>query len=159
MVVVLVTLIFNFLMASWVHNAANNGENNDANDQTIPTTGTISVRGLEIYGGDIKSDKGKTYIDWGELSPGASKNASFYVQSTSNVNAELGLNVTGWTPAGIKAYINISWKYNETRLSPQQKLLVTLNIDVSSSGEFIRYIVENNVTAFGFDITIYASGL
>jgi hypothetical protein len=119
----------------------------------------MHVRGLEIYGGDIKSDKGKTYIDWGELSPGASSRASFYVQSTSNVDAELGLNITGWTPAGIEAYINISWKQNGTQLSPQQELLVTLNLDVSSSGEFIRYIVENNVTAFGFDITIYASGL
>lgn len=161
MVVVLVTLIFNFLMALWVNNAANNGENNDANDQSIPTTGTIYVRGLEIYGGDIKSgSSGKTYIAWGELYLGASKNVSLYVQSTSNFDVELGLNLTNWTPAGIEDYITISWDYDGTVLSPDHKpLLVTLNLDVSSSREFVSYLVENMVTAFGFDITIYASGV
>lgn len=152
----LVTLVFNFSIAFWVNNDANN----DANDRTIPTTGTISVRGLEIYGGDMKSDSGKDYIDWGELSLGTSKNASFYVQSTSNVDVELGLNVTDWTPAGIEDYLTISWDYNGTLLGPDQEpLLVTANLTVSSSEEFISYLVENMVTAFGFDITIYASGL
>lgn len=160
MVVVLVTLIFNFLMTLWVNNAANKGEDNDANDQAIPTTGTIHVRGLEIYGGDIKSDKGKTYIDWGELSPGSSKNVSFYLKSTSNVDVELGLNVTGWNPAGIQNYVDISWDYNGTLLSPSGKpLLVTLNLEVSSSRDFIDYLLANNVTSFGFDLTMYASGV
>jgi hypothetical protein len=154
---VLATLIFIFLIASLL---INNDAKNDANNQTIPTTGTIYVSGLEIYGGDIKSESGKNYIDWGELSVGASKNVSFYVQTTSNVDVILGLNVTGWAPAGIEDYISISWSYNGTLLSSDQEpLWVTVNLDVSSSGEFISYLVANNVTAFSFDMTIYTSGL
>jgi hypothetical protein len=160
MVIVLVTLISNFSMSFWINNAANNSENNDANDQTVSTTGTIHVRGLEIFGGDIKSESGKVYIDWGELSPGSSKNASFYLQSTSNVDVELGLNVTGWKPTGIENYLDISWDYNGTLLSPDHKpLLVTVNLEVSSSRDFIDYLLENNVTSFGFDLTMYASGV
>jgi len=113
-VVVLVTLLFNFLIASWVNNGANDA-NDEINDRTIPTTGTIYVRGLEIYGGDAESESGQVYIDWGELTLGASKNASFYVRSNSNVDVELGLNVTNWTPAGIQDYIAISWDYNGAR--------------------------------------------
>ena len=72
----------------------------------------------------------------------------------------LGLNVTGWTPAGIQNYIVISWDYNGTSLNlDQAPLLVTVSLDVSSSGEFVDFIVENKVTSFGFDMTVYASGL
>jgi len=154
---VLATLIFNFLIAFWFDNDANN----DVNDRTISTTGTIYVRGLEIYGRDVKTgSSGKTYIDWGELYLGASKNVSLYVQSTSNFDVELGLNITNWTPAGIEDYITISWDYNETVLSPgPEPLVVTLNLDVSSSREFVSYLVENKVTAFSFDINIYASSV
>jgi len=158
-----VTLVFNFLIVSWFNNgASNNGNNgngnNGANDQTVPTTGTLYVSGLEIYGGDIKSDSGNGSIDWGELSLGDSKNASFYVQSTSDIDVELGLNVTNWTPPGIEDYITISWDYNGTLLGPSSEaLLVTVSLDVSSSGDFIDFIVANEVTSFGFDITVYAS--
>jgi hypothetical protein len=160
-VVVLVTLLFNFLIASWVNTDGNDG-NDEVDDRTIPTTGTLYVRGLEIYGGDIKSESGNVYIDWGALTLGASKNATFYVRSNSNVDVELGLNVTNWTPAGIQDYITLSWDYNGTLLSSgpdQEPLMVTANLDVSSSGKFIDFIVANEVTAFGFDMTVYASGV
>jgi len=165
LVVVLVTLVFSFLMAPLVNNDASNnagnGANDEINDRTIPTTGTIYVKDLEIYGGDTKSESGKVYIDWGELTLGASKNATFYVRSTSNVDVELGLNVTNWTPGGIEDYLDIFWDYDGTLLSSgpnQVPLLVTVNLAVSSSGEFVDFIVENEVTSFGFDMTVYASG-
>jgi hypothetical protein len=118
-IVVLVTLFFNFLIASWFNNNTNVGNemNDEIKDRSISTTGTIYVRDLELYGGDIKSNAGEEYIDWGELYLGASKSASFYVRSNSNVDVELGLNVTNWMPAGIDDYIDISWDYNGTVLS------------------------------------------
>jgi hypothetical protein len=158
-VVVLVTLLSSFLIASWVSNDANNGANSDVNDQTVPTTGTIYVSGLEIYGEDIESNSGRDFIDWGEFSPGTSKNAAFYVQSTSGVDVILGLNVTNWTPKGIEDYITISWDHDGALLSPNQEpLLVTVSLSVSSSEEFIDFLARNEVTEFGFDITVYASG-
>jgi hypothetical protein len=128
-------------------------------ERDIPTTGTIYVRGLEIYGGDIKSNRGNITVDWGELTLGSIKNASFNVKSTSNVDVQLGLNVTDWEPAGIEKYLTISWNYNGTLLSPNQELFVTANLEVSSSPDFIDFLVENNVTEFGFNMTIYASGV
>lgn len=158
-VVVLITLIFNFLIVTWFSNN-NDGTNGEEEDRTITTTGEINVKGLEIYGGDITSESGKVYIDWGELTLGASKNASFYVLSTSNVNVTLGLNVTNWMPAGMEDYITISWDYNGTVLSPKHEpLSVIVNLSVASSREFIEFLVENSVTTFGFDMTIYASGV
>jgi hypothetical protein len=142
--VLLATLIFSFLIAFWLDKESNN----DVTDRPISSTGTIYVQSLEIYGGDIKSESGKVYIDWGELYLGVSKNVSLYVQSTSNFDVVLGLNMTNWMPAGIEDYITILWDYNGTVLSPGHKpLLVTLNLEVSSSKEFVS------------DITIYASSV
>jgi hypothetical protein len=157
-VVVLITLIFNFLIVAWFINGddGTNGED----DRTITSSGTITVQGIEIYGGDVTVEAEKVYIDWGELSLGASKNASFYVLSTSNVNVTLGLNVTNWTPAGMEKYITISWDYNGTVLAPKHEpLSIAVNLNVASSREFVEFLVENSVTAFGFDMTVYASGV
>jgi hypothetical protein len=155
--VVLLTLIFSLLIVSWFSNS-DSAPNGDY-DRTVPTIGTISVQNLEIYGGDIKTEGDKVYVDWGELTLGASKKVSFYVKSTSNVDVELGLNVTNWAPAGIEDYIPISWNYNGTLLSPTQEILVTVNLQVPSNDHFMDFLVENAVTTFGFDITIYASGV
>lgn len=69
--------------------------------------------------------------------------------------------MTNWTPAGIEDYITISWDYNGTVLNSadSEPLLVTVNLNVSSSREFIDFLVDNSVTTFGFDITVYASGV
>ena len=93
---------------------------------------------------------------------GATKNASFYVLSNSNVDVELGLNVTNWVPPEIDHYFSISWDYNGTVLTSgpdQEPLLVTLSLNVAASKEFINFLVDNSVTDFGFDITVYASGV
>ena len=130
----LITLVFNFLIFSWIGNNADSNNNNEDEDRTIPARGAIDVRGLEIYGGDIiTADSGSVYLDWGELTLGASKNASFYVLSNSNVNVTLGLNVTAWDPAGLEDYFNISWDYNGTELSSgpdREPIFVTLNLKV-----------------------------
>ncbi len=156
--VFVVTLVFSFLLATWF--IGNDLTPDGDYDRSVPTTGTISVHGLEIYGGDIKynPDSDTVYVDWGELGLGAYKNASFYVKSNSNVNVTLELNVTNWVPLGIDEYIHINWNYNGTLLSPAEELRVTLTLEVASSGDFIDFLVANEVTSFGFDITIYASG-
>ena len=156
--VFVVTLAFSFLIASWF--IGSDYTPSGDYDRSVPTTGTISVQGLEIYGGDIKYNPSSdtVYVDWGELGLGAYKNATFYVKSSSNVNVTLELNVTNWEPPGIDEYIHIFWDYDGTLLSPTEELRVTLTLEVASSGDFIDFLVANEVTAFGFDITVYASG-
>lgn len=74
-VAVSITLFFSLLIALRFI------DSQKENEQSLSNNGTIDIRGVEIYGGDIKSKDGKLYIDWGELHVGDSKNAWFYVQS------------------------------------------------------------------------------
>ena len=166
-IVVLLTIVISSLLVSWFsgneNKAADNlpksyTQTNDGNS-IISTTGTLYLEGLEIYGGDLKTQLGKPYIDWGELGPGASRSVSFYVKSTSNSDVELGLNASGWTPAGVERFISLSWNQNGTKLIPQQELLVRLNLHIASSDELINFFADNQVQTFGFDITIVAIGL
>ena len=63
-VAILITLVINFLIISLMGNTANSNNNEDE-DRTLPARGTIHVRGLEIYGGDIiTADSGNIYLDW-----------------------------------------------------------------------------------------------
>jgi hypothetical protein len=164
-VVFLATLLFSFLMATWFYGseyAPNSNQPNDNYNRTVPTTGNITVQGLEIYGGDIKytPNNNSVYVDWGELSLGAYKTVSFNVRSSSNVNVTLALNVTKWTPSGIENYITVSWDYNGTVLSSaKEELLVTVTLEVASSADFVDFLVENQVTSFGFDMIVYATGV
>lgn len=151
----LITLIFSCLLIAWFNAYF---EPAGADGRTIPNTGAIYVKGLEIYGGDITSAAGNVTVDWGELFLGTSKNASFYVKSNSNINVTLGLNVTNWKPTGIEKYLTVSWDYDGTLLNSTQTIFVTLNLRVPSSQDFIDFLIEKSVTAFGFDMTIYASG-
>ena len=155
----MVALIFSFSIATWL--SSDDYVPNEDYDRTVPTTGTIKVQGLEIYGGDIKYNPAAKalYVDWGELTLGVYKNSSFYVKSNSTVDVELALNVTDWEPPGIEDYLSISWDYNGTLLSPTQEIFVTVTMEVASSSEFIDFLIENEVIDFGFDITVYASGV
>ncbi len=157
--VFLVALIFSFSIATWL--SSNDSSPNGDYERTLPTTGTIKVQGLEIYGGDMKYDpeSDTVYVDWGELTLGAYKNSSFYVKSNSTVDVGLELNVTDWEPPGIEEYLSIYWDYNGTLLSPTQEIFVTVTLEVASSSDFIDFLIENEVTDFGFDITVYASGV
>jgi hypothetical protein len=53
----------------------------------------------------------------------------------------------------------IHWDCNGTVLAPAQSILVTVNLEVAADGDFIDFLVKNNVTAFGFNMTVYASGV
>ena len=53
----------------------------------------------------------------------------------------------------------IRWGYDGVLLSLAREILVVVASEVASDGDFVDFLVENEVTAFGFDITVFASGV
>ena len=145
--VALTTMIFNVLIAIWLSHSDN---------LTIPSIGTVYVTGVEAYGGDLKLEGDSLHIDWGTIYLGSSKNASFYLKSVSNTNIKLVLNVTNWNPKGMAPYMNLSWTYTGTPLSPDEVIPVNMSLSAPLSIDFAHYLITNDVDAFSFDICIQA---
>jgi len=122
----------------------------------VPSIGTITTIGVEAYW-DKNCENKTEKVDWGMIWPSSSKNVTFYLRSVSNVDAKLKLNVTNWNPANISGYMDLSWDYNGTPISPHEVVQVNLSLSASSSYSFIDYLIANNVKEFSFDIIIYAS--
>jgi len=133
----------------------------------VPSFGTIHTLGVEAYGGDIKlKEDGTAYIDWGTIYPGTLKNCSLYIRSKSNIEAILKLETANWTfrdsggknvTSSTNSYMNLTWNYTGTLVSPGEEIYVTLTLRASPDMSFIEYILDKNVKEFSFDIYLYAS--
>jgi len=159
--VVLITILLQTLISMWLSRS---------NAIRLPSFGTIFTLQAEVYGGSLKElSNGQKLIDWGTVYPGTTVNRTFYVMSKSNVEAKLIIKAMNWVfnnsrgeivkgfPTNETDYMTLIASLNETLMNPNQSLEVTLTLMVSSSSDFINFIIENEVTSFSFDIYIYMS--
>jgi len=123
---------------------------------TVPSLGTVKTIGVETYWDQNRENKTEE-INWDEIWVGSSKNLTLYIQSVSNYKITINLNVTDWNPANISEYMTLSWDYNETLFNPGETIQVTLTLSIPSSQSFVRYLIDEKVQNFSFDIHIVAS--
>jgi len=122
----------------------------------VPSLGTLKTLGVEAYWDKSLENKTET-VNWGIISPGASKNFTLYVLSVSTTETTLNLNTTNWNPTNISEYMNLSWNYNGTILPRGGTIQVTLTLTAPSSNTFLLYLITNDVKEFSFDIIISTS--
>lgn len=132
----------------------------------LPSIGTIRVKGVEAFKGDINTTQdGKQFINWGTIYPGTPTNRSFYIKSVSNEPITLQLIVSNLTFQDSKGAIvtkalplkdpfHLTWNYTGAALNPKEVVYVVLTLEVSLDSRFIKYLIDNGVKQFYFDITI-----
>lgn len=121
----------------------------------FPTWGTMKTLGVEAYWNRNLENKTES-INWGTMRPGSSQDVTLYIQSVSNIETTLHLSTANWNPT-ISQYMNLTWNYNGTAIRPGEIVEVTLTLVVSSSDEFVLYLVTNDIKQFSFDIIISTS--
>jgi len=155
--VVLITILLQTLISMWL------SRNNTIR---LPSFGTIYTLHVEAYGGDLQEENGRKSIDWGTVYPGIVVNRTFTVRSKSNVDAKLIIRAINWIfnnsrgeivkgPTNETSYMALTASLNETLITSNQSLEVTLTLVVPNSSDFIDFLIENDVTTFSFDIYIY----
>jgi len=148
LIVAAITLLLSALISMWLNKVYN---------LKVPSIGNIHTLGAEAYGGNITlKEDGAQYIDWGTIYPGTMSNRSCYLRSISNVDVKLNLNTSNWNPADISAYMNLTWNYTDTPISPSETIYVTFTLQTASDISFINYLMTNDVKEFSFDIIITA---
>jgi len=152
-----ITIIISTLLSMFLSNF---------DDLYVPSLGTIRVRYVEVYGGNLTFNNGNITLDWGTIYPGMSINRSFYVQSKSNIKTKLIIKYGNWTflnsqnqpvTGNLSAYMNLTSPQNGTIMNPNEKIYVTLTLSASSSPNFVNELVTKDVQGFSFDIYIYPS--
>lgn len=130
----------------------------------VPSIGTIYALGVEAYGGDITYKNDTQCIDWGTVYIGTSTNRSVYIRSRSNIPTTLSLaiaNLTFEDAQGNPAeppngdYVQLTWNYDNSTVTPNQEIHVTLTLSISYDSNFINYLITNQISNFSFDIRIY----
>jgi hypothetical protein len=133
----------------------------------FPSLGTIHTIGVQAYA-DPSLQQEINQIQWGTIYPGTANNVTLYLQSTSNIQVTLINETANWTfldaanttargPSNTTAYMTLTWTYNGTLLNPNQTIPVTLTLHAHNTADFVRFLVNNHVTQFHFDIIIRAN--
>lgn len=114
-------------------------------NHTISNTGTVKGVGVGVYS-DVSCTDEVSSIDWGDLQPGESKDATIYVKNEGSVTVTLSMTTENWTPAVASIYMTLSWNRESYVLSSGSVVQAVLTLSVSSS--------VSDITDFSFDIII-----
>jgi hypothetical protein len=113
----------------------------------ITSTGTVQTIGVQI-----KDDNGNliTAIDWGTLTPGATKDFHVFAINNGTVPITLTLTTENWSPTNAQNHISLTWDYLGGTINPGASLpiILTLTVNADISG----------ISSFSFGIVITAQG-
>lgn len=156
-IVTVVTLLLSAVVAVWL-----------SNDGYVifPSVATIRTSGLKGYW-DADFTNETTEIPWGQLYPGSAPNVTVYLRSISNVEIAVNMTHGNWTfinsrnetvygPANGTKYMNLTWDYDGSPLSPGQAIQVTFTLRVEVTVDFVEYVIEKDMQQFSFDIYVRA---
>lgn len=129
----------------------------------IPSIGNIYALSFDAYGGNMTTNNGTQYIDWGTTYVGTQTNCSIYLRSKSNIETKMNLTTENWTYVNTQgqiaetpttSFIILTWDYDNSTIKPNQEIYVTLTLSVPYEAGFVDYLITNKVTRFSFDIHI-----
>lgn len=116
-----------------------------SSSQNIQNSGNIKAVGVGVY-----TDSGCTTkaarVDWGALTPGATKNVTLYVRNEGTTNVVLSMITNNWTSTQASSYITLTWNKQGQTLSRQSTTTAMLMLRVSAD--------VTGVDSFGFSIVM-----
>ena len=111
----------------------------------LPSGGNVKAIGVGTYLDDNCSDR-ISFLDWGIVEPGSSKNITIYIRNEGNADMVLSLNTSNWIPPEASWRITLSWDYDGRALRPNEVIQVMLTITISTT--------IGDINTFTFDIQI-----
>jgi hypothetical protein len=120
-------------------------------DQRITSsTGITASVNLGVYF-DNATTREVSSIDWGIVYPDDQIQYIIYLRNSGNVNCQLLLNTTDWTPPEAQDLIIFTWDYNEAPIEPGTIIQVTVSLRTSAQ--------LAGFEQFGFNIIITSISL
>jgi hypothetical protein len=99
---------------------------------------------------DTKCTNRVTFINWGEISPGATDSVTVFIRNEELApSCYLALFSRDWDPPSAANYLQLSWNYGNTKISLNSVVRVTLTLKVAPN--------IAGISDFGFNITIFGT--
>ncbi len=114
----------------------------------INTQGTVKTINVGVYW-DSNCSSPVSYIKWGNLEPGSTKNVTLFIRNEGDEVTNLFLTTENWNPLTASNFIALSWDYDSRALNPYDIVQVTLTLRVSPD--------TGGIGSFSFDIIIGAA--
>jgi len=105
--------------------------------------------GVGVYW-DSNCSSAVSWIEWGTVEPGLTRNVTVYLRNEGNEAANLFMFPDNWNPPEASNYMTLSWDYAGNSVDPQEIVQTTLRLSTSPGIE--------GITNFNFDIIIGATG-
>jgi hypothetical protein len=116
---------------------------------SIGSRGTVKTEGVGVYE-DSSCSSAVSWVDWGTVEPGSTKNVSIYLRNEGNYAVTLFMFADNWYPSDASSYMALSWDYADQAVDPQEVVQTTLALSTSSGVE--------GITDFSFDIIMGVGG-
>ena len=107
----------------------------------------VPGQGLGIFS-DLNCSRELTFIDWGNLTPGDSRDRSFFVRNEGGQNSTIQKREDNWAPPEAAEFLEVSWNYDNRSMTLQEVLEVTLTLSVAADIQ--------GISQFSFDIHLAA---
>lgn len=81
-----------------------------------------------------------TFIDWGHIEPGSTRDIIVFVRNEGNTSATLSMSTSNWIPSESTSFVHLSWNYTGEIIEESRVLPVTLSLSVDANIEEILAI-------------------
>jgi hypothetical protein len=119
-------------------------------DNVIISTSPQSLLPDQTLDVQVYSDSALTQVlssvTWGNLVPGSSINKVMYIHNNGENSVSLSLTTQDWIPTGAVNYIQLTWDYDGSPISPGETVQITMTLNVSPS--------ISGINTFNFNIVI-----
>lgn len=105
--------------------------------------------GVGVYW-DSNCTRKVSFVEWGTVEPGSTKNVSIYLRNEGNQAVRLLIFADNWHPLNASNYMSLSSDYTGQAIHPQEVVQTTLTLSTSPGIEGIE--------SFSFNIIIGISG-
>jgi len=117
-------------------------------DEPLPPPPPNQTLDVEIFS-DNALTQVLSSVTWGALEPGASMSQIMYIRNNGDDQVALSLTTEDWAPAGASDYLQLSWNYDGSPISPGEVIQITMVLDVSSS--------ISGIDTYNFNIIIFGT--
>ena len=95
----------------------------------VKKVGVVKEIGIGVYW-DSGCSSPVSFVDWGDIAPGSSKNISVFMRNEGNTSVNLFIYTSNWNPSEAADFVHLTWNYTGEIIEESHVLPATLSLHV-----------------------------